>query len=254
MKYLQVQTFDHLNPQLHRNEGLHRTHASVGSYSCKKTRKDKRLFKIYCQKTPELLPLAPSSSIRHERNVKTERNKETQAVLSGVFALRKTLFDLLSVLNATYTDYDFMSTASQNFSKVYERGKNTSISDVIDSIDRMLAEAFEGHYANWKESLWRSIDAEISIKDCDVYYYAPDFTNDPFEESAYHFNYFFHNKKMKRIVFFTLRSIHHSRPFEEDEYIDMADEDARYEFAAANSRPTTPMLSDDERDEEYMEE
>jgi len=203
---------------------------------------------VYCQKTPELLPLASTSVIRHERSRQPAQseNRDAQAVLSGTFAKRKIMFDILSVLNATYTDYDFMGTPSLNFTKVYEREKeDLSITEVVDGIDQTLGHAFNGLYANWKESLWRSIDAEISIKDCDVYYYAPDCADDPFEESAYHFNYFFHNRKMKRVVFFTLRSIHHSRPFEEDEFIDMADEDARYEFAANNSRPETPMTDED---------
>lgn len=44
--------------------------------------------------------------------------------------------------------------------------------------------------------------------------YNPDLDSDPFGEdgSLWSFNYFFYNKKLKRIVFFTCRSIRYRRP------------------------------------------
>jgi hypothetical protein len=47
------------------------------------------------------------------------------------------------------------------------------------------------------------------LKDCDIYSYNPDLTSDPFGEdgSLWSFNYFFYDKKMKRIVPFTCRAL-----------------------------------------------
>lgn len=57
--------------------------------------------------------------------------------------------------------------------------------------------------------LWKTIDDEIQLNDCDIYSYNPDLNSDPFGEpgSLWSFNYFFYNKKLKRIVFFTCRAI-----------------------------------------------
>lgn len=47
------------------------------------------------------------------------------------------------------------------------------------------------------------------MAECDIYSYNPDLDSDPFGEdgSLWSFNYFFYNKRLKRIVFFSCRSI-----------------------------------------------
>jgi hypothetical protein len=58
-------------------------------------------------------------------------------------------------------------------------------------------------------SLWVAINDEISLEDCDIYSYNPDLASDPFGEVGclWSFNYFFYNKRLKRIVFFTCRAV-----------------------------------------------
>lgn len=53
------------------------------------------------------------------------------------------------------------------------------------------------------------MDEEICLAECDIYSYNPDLDSDPFGEdgSLWSFNYFFYNKRLKRIVFFSCRSI-----------------------------------------------
>lgn len=54
--------------------------------------------------------------------------------------------------------------------------------------------------------MWRLIDKEMSLKDCNIYCYAPE--EDPYdgEEGAiWSFNYFFFNKARKRVCYFYLR-------------------------------------------------
>lgn len=48
------------------------------------------------------------------------------------------------------------------------------------------------------------MDEAIDLKDCDVYSYKSDLDSDPFGEegSVWSFNYFFYNKKLKRILYF----------------------------------------------------
>lgn len=49
----------------------------------------------------------------------------------------------------------------------------------------------------------------IDLKDCDVYTYKSDNDTDPFGEKAtvWAFNYFFYNRKMKRILYFSCRAV-----------------------------------------------
>lgn len=87
-----------------------------------------------------------------------------------------------------------------------------------------------------KPQLWDAVDEEICLAECDIYRcagvpaggpwcarplglhttscptlrsYNPDLDSDPFGEdgSLWSFNYFFYNKRLKRIVFFSCRSI-----------------------------------------------
>ncbi|KAJ2120095.1 RNA polymerase III-inhibiting protein maf1 [Coemansia sp. RSA 720] len=57
--------------------------------------------------------------------------------------------------------------------------------------------------------MWDSIDDVINIDECDVYSYMPDPESDPYEAEGpvWSFNYFFLNRNLKRIVFFTCRCI-----------------------------------------------
>ena len=59
--------------------------------------------------------------------------------------------------------------------------------------------------------MWSAIDAEISMADCDVYSFNADSDSDPFNEdgtSVWSFNYFFYNRRLKRILLVTCRAEH----------------------------------------------
>ena len=56
--------------------------------------------------------------------------------------------------------------------------------------------------------MWRVIDKEMTLKDCNIFCYAPE--EDPYdgEEGAiWRFNYFFFNKSRKRVCHFYLRGL-----------------------------------------------
>ena len=59
------------------------------------------------------------------------------------------------------------------------------------------------------DCLWSAIDEVIALKECDVYSYQSDHEADPFSErgSVWSFNYFFYNKKQKRILYFSCRGL-----------------------------------------------
>uniref|UniRef100_A0A7S1SVR9 Repressor of RNA polymerase III transcription n=1 Tax=Tetraselmis chuii TaxID=63592 RepID=A0A7S1SVR9_9CHLO len=121
---------------------------------------------------------------------------------------RRTLIYLILTLNNIYPDYDFSQLRAQHFRK--ER----TLADVEEDIDGHLLEASRV----WEEtpgfgdsplleSLWSAVDEAVELKECDLYTYNSDLETDPFGEkgSVWSFNYFFYNKKLKRILYFSCR-------------------------------------------------
>lgn len=75
---------------------------------------------------------------------------------------RKTLFYLISTLNASYQpDYDFSNSPSSEFSK------EPSFDFVLKSVENCLRTVEV--YTRAKQQLWDAIDREISLVDCDFY-------------------------------------------------------------------------------------
>nr|XP_041570066.1 repressor of RNA polymerase III transcription MAF1 homolog isoform X2 [Taeniopygia guttata] len=117
---------------------------------------------------------------------------------------RKTLFYLIATLNEAFRpDYDFSAAKSHEFSR------EPSLNWVVNAVNCSLFSAVREDFKALKPLLWDAVDEEICLAECDIYSYNPDLDSDPFGEdgSLWSFNYFFYNKRLKRIVFFTCRSI-----------------------------------------------
>lgn len=121
---------------------------------------------------------------------------------------RRTLIYLILTLNHIYPDYDFSLLRAHNFSK------ESAAQAVKENVDTLLIETSKawalenGKDPSFSESLWSMINEVISMYDCDIYSYNPEYESDPFGEDGYiwSFNYFFYNKKMKRILYFSCRA------------------------------------------------
>jgi hypothetical protein len=85
------------------------------------------------------------------------------------------------------------------------------------NVDNLLSVTASSSYGKVHEKLWVTLNEEINLQECDIYSYNPDLTSDPFGEdgSLWSFNYFFFNKKLKRIVLFTCRGL---SPFSQGYY------------------------------------
>jgi hypothetical protein len=91
-----------------------------------------------------------------------EFSKSCQASIDIIS--RKTLFYLISTLNASYQpDYDFSNSSSSEFSK------EPSFDFVIKSVENFLATVEV--YTRSKQQLWDAIDKEINLTDCEFYRY-----------------------------------------------------------------------------------
>ncbi len=79
---------------------------------------------------------------------------------------RKLLFDLVTLMNTSFPDYDFNGAKGDNFTKILVlqtaiRAVDTQMSAVMDSYKRL------------KQQMWAIIDEEIHLKDCSIYRSGP---------------------------------------------------------------------------------
>jgi len=157
----------------------------VEAFSCKRAGEDKKLSKKLDQQYQEELALSPSSS--------QFLSMSPLGALSDATS-RRLLIDLISTLNASFPDYDFSCLRPDQFTK------EASAPFVMRSINSNLADVATQEALT---ELWSAVDDAVTLDDCDVYSYVPDLETDPFSDNLWSFNYFFFNKALKRIVFFT---------------------------------------------------
>lgn len=163
---------------------------------------DKRLYKQISQEGPtsDLEILSSPSSF-----FETSSLSRSPSALSNACS-RKTLYYLKATLNTAYNpDYDFSNARSDEFRK------EPSFSSVMHNVNVNLLTAIGERFQAMSSTLWQIIASEIdpdNVTDCEIYSYSPDTESDPFAEdgSLWSFNYFFYNKKLKRIVFFACRA------------------------------------------------
>jgi len=197
----------------------------IESYSCKMIGAEKQQYKKFSdgRNPQEVEALSPptngyggyafSTSPYSNRSFSLGSGSEDEGgvgVLCDTIA-RKTLFHLISTLNAAFPDYDFTDAKSSEFTK------EPSLQFVTSNVDNLLSVAASSLFSNIHDKLWVTLNKEINLVDCDIYSYNPDLTSDPFGEdgSLWSFNYFFFNKKLKRIVLFTCRAL---SPFSQEYY------------------------------------
>ena len=132
---------------------------------------------------------------------------------------RRTFAYMVATLNASHPDYDF-----SQILKPVDFVREKSLRSVMARIDETMytlrprgrpgarnalsAPQTPGGSQIWNPSMWRAIDKEMTLQDCEIYQYAP--TTDPFdsEESAiWSHHHFFFNKERKRVCYVYIRGI-----------------------------------------------
>ena len=122
---------------------------------------------------------------------------------------RKTLIYLILTLNHIYPDYDFSDLRAEHFTK---EGQLAAVKTDIDTLLMESGKVWAAQYGAsepFLEVLWKTLDAAIEVYECDVYSYKAMSEGDPFtdEGNLWAFNYFFYNKKLKRILYFTMHAV-----------------------------------------------
>lgn len=186
----------------------------VEIYSCKLVTNEKRLYKqlngdpendphkLEALSPPESCSYSCSPSKLYSKSLTSEEGDGKEQMCDTIS--RKTLFYLIATLNASFgPDYDFSKAKAEEFSR--EPNHNW----VMNAIDaNFLSSPAHQSYSVLKSQLWQAIDTAINMVECEIYSYNPDLNSDPYSEDGclWSFNYFFYNKKLKRVLFFTCRS------------------------------------------------
>ncbi|XP_063698527.1 repressor of RNA polymerase III transcription MAF1 homolog [Culicoides brevitarsis] len=207
MKLLESSKFEALNSALSFQTGDTSMFARIESYSCKMAGNDKQLYKRFTSESSpnDLEALSPPQTLMDlsPHLARSSLSGDEGVTLCDTIS-RKTLFYLITTLNQAFEpDYDFSEAKSHEFSK------EPSLDWVMRSIDGNLSAVACEQFNQLRNALWSTINEEIALKDCDIYSYNPDMSSDPYSEPGclWSFNYFFYNKKMKRIVFFTCKAL-----------------------------------------------
>lgn len=184
----------------------------IEAFSCKRAGDDKRLSRRLDQQLKQEFATSPKSPAESPLGPLTESST------------RNLLIDLIITMNASFPDYDFSSLRPEQFLR------ESHLDFVVNVINTHLANVDEfriGSPADVGEKkflvdVWKTAEEIIKLRECEVYRYIPDL-DDPFSEgSLWSFNYFFFNKALKRIIFFTCiaRSKLFSSVDDEDEELD----------------------------------
>ena len=179
MKYLENIELEQLSCFLTGHEmGNSILKGRIEAFSCKRAGDDKKLSKSLDQKFSE--DYVASSSIGDLTQNST----------------RKLLIDLVQTMNASFMDHDFSVISPESF-------RVEVVGDIIQQVNSYLSE-LTAQRPQFLNDLWKHINDNINIHDCEVYSYLPDFSDDPLSEGAiWSFNFFFVNKELKRICYFT---------------------------------------------------
>ncbi|XP_022082189.1 repressor of RNA polymerase III transcription MAF1 homolog [Acanthaster planci] len=220
MKLLENPNLDAIGNALTIETGDCKISGRLESYSCKMAGNDKRLFKMLSQEnghTPDDLQALSPPQTQSQLSLSPRGGVSPQAV--GLYGTgsgeethgplchtcsRKMIFYLISTLNASFNpDYDFSDAKSHEFSR------EPSLDWTVNAVDsNMFSTAGEVYATQIRPKLWAAVNDEISPNECEIYSYNPDLESDPFGEEGvlWSFNYFFYNKKLKRILFFACRA------------------------------------------------
>lgn len=187
MKYLENEKLETITSFLTiREVGDRILNGRIEAFSCKRAGKDKKLSKILQQQYATELASSPSSMGTSPLGPLSESST------------RRLLIDLISTMNASFPDHDFSALRPEQFLK--ER----SIQVVINAVNKQLAPLQEAYNSTFLEEMWIAIEQAVELKDCEIYSYIPDMEEDPFSEgNLWTFNFFFFNKGLKRILYFT---------------------------------------------------
>ncbi|KAJ7943050.1 Repressor of RNA polymerase III transcription, partial [Quillaja saponaria] len=175
----------------HLNLGERTIRGCLEAYSCKHTGTDKKLS---LSLDYEILDYLGKSS-------DTDSSSPADSLLSR--SSRKTLIYLVLTLYHMYPDYDFSAVKAHQFflEESWDSFKQTFETYMFEA-SKEWTETNEG--GSLLETLYKALDEVLKLAECEIYSYDPDSDADLLVETGaiWSFNFFFYNRKLKRIVSF----------------------------------------------------
>mmetsp|Transcript_47035 Transcript_47035/g.110819 ORF Transcript_47035/g.110819 Transcript_47035/m.110819 type:complete len:233 (-) Transcript_47035:1404-2102(-) len=124
---------------------------------------------------------------------------------------RKLLINMILTLNNTFADYDFRDLKPEDFVR------EASLEMVMNSVNSKMSRVDEATNSDFCNRLWGALTSEMSLRECEIYSYVADLDDDALSiGKIWSVNYFFYNKKLKKLAFFAcwVRSKSRSRSME----------------------------------------
>mmetsp|Transcript_4014 Transcript_4014/g.11764 ORF Transcript_4014/g.11764 Transcript_4014/m.11764 type:complete len:224 (-) Transcript_4014:412-1083(-) len=158
----------------------------IEAFSCKRAGEDKKMAKLLEQQYVDEIASSP-----------LQLGTSPLGPLSDS-STRRLLIDLISTMNASFPDHDFSGLRPEQFTR------EPNVNLVVNSVNKHLAPLREAYNSTFLEELWQAIEEVIRLHECEIYSYIPDMEEDPFSEGhLWALNFFFFNRQLKRILYFT---------------------------------------------------
>mmetsp|Transcript_2530 Transcript_2530/g.4090 ORF Transcript_2530/g.4090 Transcript_2530/m.4090 type:complete len:110 (+) Transcript_2530:669-998(+) len=90
----------------------------------------------------------------------------------------------------------------------------------MNSLNSKIARVDDALNTEFCTKLWQALTSEMSLRECEIYSYVADLDDDALSiGKIWSVNYFFYNKKLKKLAFFAcwIKSKSRSRSIEEDD-------------------------------------
>eukprot|EP00455_Lapot_gusevi_P002275 TRINITY_DN10887_c0_g1_i6.p1 TRINITY_DN10887_c0_g1~~TRINITY_DN10887_c0_g1_i6.p1 ORF type:complete len:248 (+),score=47.81 TRINITY_DN10887_c0_g1_i6:90-746(+) len=162
----------------------------IECYSCKQTVSDRRLSK----ELDELVASSPSSSNLSHSPLGDLAEMST----------RRLFTQLIATLNSSFPDYDFSNASPDSFSLEQKEA-------AMEFINRSLVDPINKLSEGFGQQLWQTIHQHIDLSSCDVFCYLPAVEEEDVDAPLmWSLNYFFHNRKLKKVLFLSACAFNHS--------------------------------------------
>jgi len=192
VKYLVIPALEGLNASLQRiNLGDHSICGRLNCYSLKMVQKDKKLVKHlqreYSDEKRAQMHMASSVPLGDLREFSTVR----------------LISNLIATLNTTYNDFDFTSSAPEQFT----REKPQTVHDTVNARLAPLTKS----QPMLLQTLWKHINATMDLEQCRFYSFSPneDILTALRPHSLWSVDYFVVNLKRKQLLYLSLHAESH---------------------------------------------
>ncbi|XP_050225617.1 uncharacterized protein LOC126675083 [Mercurialis annua] len=193
MKFLEYTPLERIDDFLsYLNLGERTIKGCLEAYSCKHTGTDKKL----------------SFSLEHEildylgKSSDADSSSPAEYLMSR--SSRKTLIYLVLTLYHMYPDYDFSAMNAHQFftEESWDTFKQIFDTYMFEASKEWINENESS--SSLLETIYKALDEVVKLAECEIYSYVPDSDADPFLEKGaiWSFNFFFYNRKLKRVVSF----------------------------------------------------